>query len=167
MKVSPLIFSLLCFTACSTDGDKSDGDFAPQEGVWDRGDVTEDDGCGFGEFEDDDTGGEDVATITMSDDGEEFTIGTGEDDDLTCTLDGQSYTCDGGYSEEIDYAEHGYTAVATISSVVSGEFTSETEGVFGFSLSVSCEGPDCTEVAEISDSTYPCTSSVSWAISAR
>jgi hypothetical protein len=167
MRTSPLILSLLCFTAIACGDEKSDGDFAPQEGLWERGDVTEDDGCGFGGIGGGDTGGENVATIAVSDDGEEFTIDTGDSDPITCTLDDQSYTCEGGSSEEVDYAEYGYDAVATISSTVGGEFSSETEGTFEVSVSVSCDGADCAEVAELSESTYPCTSSASWPISAR
>lgn len=151
----------------SSDIDSGESDaagFAPQEGTWEGGEFVYDDACELGLADDDDDDSI-ASTLTMDADGGGFTIteaGDDEDDDaIICTLDGMSFVCDNGETEETDFAEHGYDAVMTVDQSVGGEFFSETEAELRMEIDINCEGADCAEVAELTEIDMPCTSLMS------
>jgi hypothetical protein len=74
---------------------------------------------------------------------------------FTCSLSDGAFTCSAETSE--DYASWGWAAVLNFSHVMTGSWSSADAFEGSISSTTECAGSECAGLAEIIESTFPCT----------
>lgn len=97
-----------------------------------------------------------VGTFYVRDDGDLLTFSDGSSDTFTCSLDGQSFTCDDEPPFEIVLTAN---ATLVVALRIDGTFESARAGSATQTLDGACEGSDCAFAGAIGLE-FPCTSTL-------
>ncbi len=137
------------------------GKTSPASGTWVLGSQeVVSDTCGFGFDEDDDSGDteEDSFDLVDNEDGT-FTIDMGEDTELSCTLSGSSFTCPDTIE---NIPADGMDATLDYAIGIAGDFSGNEAMDATMTLTLSCEGADCTTLGDAMEMTVPCGAELSY-----
>lgn len=166
-----MLILVMALVACGPDTDDtedtSEDAFKPIYGTWHVDSVeTVEDGCGFDDGDDEDTGDEDTGDgeddefqITDNRDGT-FQLQSQDDDpesndmDVACTLTGKDFTCEVWTIDEQDVSS--MDARVSITAAITGSFSDDVTLTATQVVDVSCTGEDCDDLAELSELTLPC-----------
>lgn len=161
--VLPLL-SALALAAPACDGGEDEdgggsgggGSVEPADGTWVfSGGPISDDTCMV-----DDVYVDPPGTFTLVNNGDgTFTINDGENT-FDCTLSGASYTCPSRLTGTVDVGADsglpGAEAVLSYNVEVSGDFDSDTSMSGRQDIEVTCEGANCSDLADLFMTSLPC-----------